>query len=433
MKLPRSVLDAYNKAIKQSGDSAEVATRKALNAWLDGHPGASIAQIREVAIAIMDEFGTVFGQAAGDAAYAMRSIVAEAAGVEVEPDAYAYMPDEEYVRKTAKYQIGKLIDGDRKAFVDAIADGSRYFAERGANDTMAHFAKVDKGDVRFARVPMGATTCPYCLMLASRGFVYRSEARALNANHRHCDCRIIEGFAGMEVEGYDPEKYYDMWKHPEKYAQQTVQDEDNEPTHQAEERNTGKHSQEVKDAVEYYASGEGMYVNQFIRRGQYNSLTDDEKELVKMLDEATQTDVVDIPKLYRSVDASSVFGSMSQIEFEQLQDAIVFNADYERRQTQHIIDRAKPGKVITEKGFMSTSEDYDVVSDWYDFTGSDKPMTLELSVPEGTRGCKVYEMTPEVEESDPQREVLLPRNTKYRIADITTKDGLIYVKADIVS
>ena len=219
MKLPRNVLDAYNRAIKQQGDNAEAATRKALNVWLESHPGASIAQIREVAIAIMMEFGTAFGQAAGDAAYALRSIAAEAAGVEIDPDDYAYVPDEEYVRKTAKYQIGKLIEGDRLAFVAAVADGSRYFAERGANDTMAHFAKVDRDYARFARVPTGATTCSYCLMLASRGFVYRSEAKALNANHRHCDCRIVEGFDGMEVEGYDPDLYYDMWKHPEKYEE----------------------------------------------------------------------------------------------------------------------------------------------------------------------------------------------------------------------
>lgn len=219
MKLPRSVIDAYNRAIKQCGDNAETATRKALNAWLEGHPGASIAQIREVAIAIMDEVGTVFGQAAGDAAYAMRSIAAEAAEVDVEPTAYAYMPDGEYVRKTAKYQVGKLIERDRVGFVNAIADGSRYFAERGANDTMAHFAEVDKGGARFARVPTGSTTCPYCLMLASRGFVYKSEAKALNGNHRHCDCRIVEGFGGMEVEGYDPDLYYDMWRNPEKYAE----------------------------------------------------------------------------------------------------------------------------------------------------------------------------------------------------------------------
>ena len=82
---------------------------------------------------------------------------------------------------------------------------------------------------------------------------------------------------------------------------------------------------------------------------------------------------------------------------------------------------------------MSTSEEYDVVSEWYDFTGSDKPMTLELAVPNGTKGCKVYELTPEVEADDPQREVLLPRNTKYRIIEVTSKDGLIYVKAEIVT
>lgn len=71
--------------------------------------------------------------------------------------------------------------------------------------------------VRFARVPTGSTTCPYRCMLASRGFVYKSELSALNGNHRHCDCRIVEGFAGMEVEGYDPDEYYDKWKHPERY------------------------------------------------------------------------------------------------------------------------------------------------------------------------------------------------------------------------
>ena len=222
MKLPRNVLDAYNRAIKQCGDSAEEATRKALDAWLDDNPGASIEAIREVAIAIMTEFGTLFGSMAGDAAYALRAMVAEAAGVELPSETYDYAPEPVYVEKTARYQIGKLIEGDRVSFVDQIADASRYFAERGANDTMTALGKADAKAlgkrVRWARVPTGATTCPYCLMLASRGFVYRTEAKALNANHRHCDCRIVEGFEGMEIEGYDPALYYDMWKHPEDYG-----------------------------------------------------------------------------------------------------------------------------------------------------------------------------------------------------------------------
>lgn len=225
MKLPRNVLDAYNRAVKQCGDSAEAATRKALNVWLASNPGASVEQVREVSIAIMTEFGTSFGNRAGDAAYALRAMAAEAADVELPVAAYDYAPDQEYVEKTARYQIGKFIEGNHALYVDQIADASRYFAERGANDTMYNVGKADAKAlgkrVRWARVPTGATTCPYCLMLASRGFVYRTEAKALNANHRHCDCRIIEGFEGMEVEGYDPDLYYDMWKHSEKYGSDT--------------------------------------------------------------------------------------------------------------------------------------------------------------------------------------------------------------------
>ena len=224
MRLSRKALDAYNAAIKKQGGNAENAAKAALEAWLAENPAATIAQIREFCIALMMEIGTFYGRAAGDAAYALRELSAEAAGVELPEADYAYEPDPEYVRKTAKYQIGKLIDGDRAAFVTAIADASRYFAERGANDTMFNVGKADAkslgGKARWARVPTGATTCPYCLMLASRGFVYRTEARALNANHRYCDCRIIEGFNGMEVEGYDPDLYYDMWKNPEKYEQE---------------------------------------------------------------------------------------------------------------------------------------------------------------------------------------------------------------------
>ena len=227
MVLSRRVLDAYNAAVKRQGDNAEGATRKALRVWFSENPDASIAETREFCIALMRETGTVFGGAAGDAAYALYDEIARAAGIDGADEDYAYEPDPEYVDKTARYQVEKLKDGDRDGFADAIADAARYFAERGANDTMvalaAMHAKKHGGMVRFARVPTGATTCPYCIMLASRGFVYGDETKALNANHRHCDCRIIPGKPGMTVEGYDPDAYYEMWKHPERYeGAQTV-------------------------------------------------------------------------------------------------------------------------------------------------------------------------------------------------------------------
>ena len=222
MRLPRKALDAYNDAIVRQGASAEQAARKALAAWFKERPDATVAETREFCIALMREVGSLFGNVAGDAAYALREAVAQVAGVELPSVDYVYEPEMEYVEKAAKYQVEKLKAGNVSEFVDAIADAASYFAKRGANDTMAALGKADSrklGDkVRFARVPTGATTCPYCLMLASRGFVYGSKLKALNANHRHCDCRIVMGFEGMVIEGYDPDLYYDMWKHPEKYG-----------------------------------------------------------------------------------------------------------------------------------------------------------------------------------------------------------------------
>lgn len=223
MRLSRKVLDAYNAAIKKQGDNAENAARKALEAWFEENPTATVADAREFSIALMNEVGSFYGNAAGDVAYALRDIAAEAAGVELEPVDYEYAPEAEYVSKAAHYQAGKLVDGDRPDFVDGIASSSRYFAERGANDTMAALGAADGKRlgkrVRFARVPTGATNCPFCIMLASRGFVYKSELSALNANHPNCDCRIVEGFDGMEVEGYDQEYYQDCYAHPDDHPE----------------------------------------------------------------------------------------------------------------------------------------------------------------------------------------------------------------------
>lgn len=221
MQLSRKALEAYNGAIKKSGNGAESAARKLLDAWFAENPTATVEQTRDFCISMLRELGTTYGQAAGNAAYALREAAAQAVGIELSAVVYDYAPEIESVTKTAHYQAGKLAYGDVNGFKDEISDAARYYAERGANQTMTELGKADGKKlgkrVRFARVPTGATTCQYCCMLASRGFVYHSELTALNANHRHCDCRIVEGFDGMQVEGYDPDAYYDMWKHPEKY------------------------------------------------------------------------------------------------------------------------------------------------------------------------------------------------------------------------
>ena len=72
----------------------------------------------------------------------------------------------------------------------------------------------------YARVPKGAETCAFCLMLASRGAVYKSRKTAgdkkvtgaYDTYHGKCDCAVVF-VRGPEdyPEGYDPEALYDKY------------------------------------------------------------------------------------------------------------------------------------------------------------------------------------------------------------------------------
>lgn len=83
--------------------------------------------------------------------------------------------------------------------------------------------KNDPDRPRWARVPKGFYTCAFCLMLASRGFKYRSQhsagleqgAKGLeNYYHEHCDCEVVPqwGAKELKLKGYDVEKYKAIWK-----------------------------------------------------------------------------------------------------------------------------------------------------------------------------------------------------------------------------
>lgn len=90
-----------------------------------------------------------------------------------------------------------------------------------ANQTMTENAERDgqlavgraRPRLRFARVPTGAETCAFCLMLASRGPVYldRGSAQEVLHSHPHCDCVLVPAPRGSEIEGYDYGRYYRMY------------------------------------------------------------------------------------------------------------------------------------------------------------------------------------------------------------------------------
>ena len=117
-------------------------------------------------------------------------------------------------------------DGAIRAFVQKVVDGKEievfnrlvlsrvdYELRRAANYCVTANGARDPLRPRYARVPTGAETCDFCLMLASRGFVYHSvSSAAVDHTHFSCDCRVIQGYPGDEVEDYDPQAIYDRWQ-----------------------------------------------------------------------------------------------------------------------------------------------------------------------------------------------------------------------------
>ena len=65
----------------------------------------------------------------------------------------------------------------------------------------------------WARVPSGAETCPWCLILASRGAVYRSKDTAAGRKyHGDCDCTpTLVRDESDYPDGYDPDALYQRY------------------------------------------------------------------------------------------------------------------------------------------------------------------------------------------------------------------------------
>lgn len=89
-------------------------------------------------------------------------------------------------------------------------------------DTVRQNAEHGKREARFARIPSGVHTCPFCAMLASRGAVYASERTALgetkNHYHNNCNCEAVPVFGDpqdvrdLKLEGYDYDRYDKMYR-----------------------------------------------------------------------------------------------------------------------------------------------------------------------------------------------------------------------------
>jgi hypothetical protein len=112
----------------------------------------------------------------------------------------------------ATRESGHLFAGQEDDFGAFVSLMVNEYAMKPGHDTVMQNARRDK--VPFARVPEPGA-CEWCLMLASRGFVYSratvDQTEDGERYHGHCRCHampVYDETRARVIYGYDPERLY---------------------------------------------------------------------------------------------------------------------------------------------------------------------------------------------------------------------------------
>lgn len=149
---------------------------------------------------------TKYGEGAAAASCEMYDAVAVLSNANVPPAVPA---------RTATYgETSKAVYGTLKVNPEITPSAVGRLVKMAGVDTTMQNAIRDGAE--WAWIPSG-DTCAFCLMLASQGWLPASQEQMNgdHADHIHanCDCTFAIRFnSGMEVAGYDPDRYLKMYR-----------------------------------------------------------------------------------------------------------------------------------------------------------------------------------------------------------------------------
>ena len=211
--------DAYNREVARLGNEAASNVEESIMRWCREHESATVAEKREAAKLIMEGFVQAYDDTAAKFAADWYDYRAEKSGARLNQAITMTTYSPKSVDDVARYQAKKLLDGDDAAFAKACGEYARNDLFRSLNETIMDNVGRDRDKgARFARIPTGFETCTFCLMLASRGAVYRTRKSAGEFKHFHrgCDCKVVPSFDpdpdAEVVEGVRPKELYGRYK-----------------------------------------------------------------------------------------------------------------------------------------------------------------------------------------------------------------------------
>lgn len=236
--ISRSYVDALTRSLNTLSEATQAVAR----AQLAAIEYTDIADLRNQVIAILEPLlSTATDMAAGYAAQTYDGIREASVGSAANAVAHSNRVPEA-TERAVRALVTEVDKSGYEAFARSVEARCDYEIKKAAGESTLYNAERDPRKPKWARVPTGAETCTFCLMLASRGFVYRSKesAGALNHWHPHCDCRVIQGYPGDKIEGYDPDELYKQWKHQQEHPLKRTRTKENTAAQPVKARQTEK-------------------------------------------------------------------------------------------------------------------------------------------------------------------------------------------------
>lgn len=216
MDLGKDVQGGYSGTLRELSQDAQAEILRISDDIFSGFDGSNMEELlAEFIRRGYDEVIVPFSMASAQAGAAMVAYTTDGEA-EAEPE----IPPFEQFESQARYYATKIDwqEGDVSKFTEGMRRAADRVVSHSADNTTLGARRRGEGDVRFARVPVGPT-CGFCVMLASRGFVYKSMEDAgfagllaFNRFHDHCDCRVYAETDGLSIEDYDPDAYYDRYR-----------------------------------------------------------------------------------------------------------------------------------------------------------------------------------------------------------------------------
>ena len=191
----------------------ELARRDLTTFWAALNVQGSPILVRDALLDFFPELITAYGDGAAllaaDFYDELRDVPVSAARFSA---TLALPPNIEMAQADARWALGPLFQStpDPLQVLATLGGMTQRLVLQAGRDTISGAAFRDPVRTGYARVPTGATTCKWCIGLASRGAIYSDASAAGDGNrfHSNCDCTPTPIRSTRDYpEGYDQREY----------------------------------------------------------------------------------------------------------------------------------------------------------------------------------------------------------------------------------